>query len=156
MTKLWNFVFFLVIILVKLSSTRDLISLVIIHRHGDRTPYSFYTNDPYQDPKYWPVGVGQLTSQGKQRMYDFGRKLRTRYHAYLSQNPREAHIQSSSKDRCIESAFYLASGLYPPKGHFVWNTSHLFQAFSIYSSPEVFDRVSNLFNCIQNTSFITT
>lgn len=35
--------------------------IVMIHRHGDRTPLSTYPNDPYRDPSYWPDGWGQLT-----------------------------------------------------------------------------------------------
>ena len=31
-----------------------------VHRHGDRTPASTYTGNPYGDD-YWPQGLGQLT-----------------------------------------------------------------------------------------------
>jgi hypothetical protein len=33
-----------------------------IFRHGDRTPVEPYPNDPWKDPKWWPVGFGQLTN----------------------------------------------------------------------------------------------
>ncbi|RWS08547.1 prostatic acid phosphatase-like protein [Dinothrombium tinctorium] len=37
-------------------------SVVVIHRHGDRTPTSPYENDPYRNNSFWPDGWGQLTS----------------------------------------------------------------------------------------------
>lgn len=146
MKKLWNWslIFLILFFLFKSLLTQKLIALVILLRHGDRTPVSFYANDPYKDEKYWPLGISQLTNKGKQRLYDVGLKLQNIYSNFLSNNPREAYFQSSDKDRCLESIFYLASGLYPPNGHSIWNSSKFFQAFPIHTTPEIFDRVSYL------------
>ncbi|XP_054166616.1 prostatic acid phosphatase-like, partial [Oppia nitens] len=100
--------------------TSTLISLQIIHRHGDRTPIAFYRNDPYKSDQ-WVDGLGELTPRGKQRMFTFGQQLRQRYGNYLGDSPKNAYIRSSASDRCIESASALIAGLYPPKGRWVWS-----------------------------------
>ncbi|CAG2168322.1 unnamed protein product, partial [Oppiella nova] len=57
--------------------------LQIVHRHGDRAPTGFPHNDPYQDPKYWVEGIGELTTKGKYRMYKLGEFVRQEYNTYL-------------------------------------------------------------------------
>src|SRR5437899_5887460 len=75
------------------SSTLKLVQ--IIHRHGDRSPIRFYFNDPYKDASKWPLGIGQLITDGKERMYKIGKLIRTRYEKFLTKNPREVKIRSS-------------------------------------------------------------
>lgn len=91
----------------------------LVCRHGDKTPSFSYPNDPYNDPKYWPDGLGELTIAGKRRSYLVGEKLRERYQALIGSNPRLVRATSSSSKRCIESAQCLLAGLLPP-GHSRW------------------------------------
>jgi Histidine phosphatase superfamily (branch 2) len=95
----------------------------IVARHGDRNPTTggIYPNDPHKDPKFWPDGFGELITKGKERMYEFGKKLRERYAGYLSETPKEVYVRSSSTRRSIESAQCLLAGLYPPIGRWIWS-----------------------------------
>ncbi|KAG5860696.1 hypothetical protein JTB14_006810 [Gonioctena quinquepunctata] len=40
----------------------ELKALIVIFRHGDRTPIQPYPRDPYRNSSYWPVDFGQLTN----------------------------------------------------------------------------------------------
>ena len=60
----------------------ELINLQFVFRHGDRTPKSLYKKDPYRNYE-WPEGLAQLTTQGKQRMYEYGKVIRKRYANYI-------------------------------------------------------------------------
>lgn len=94
----------------------------IVHRHGDRTPISFFPNDQLGKPEYWPDGFGQLNSKGKRRMYEMGKRLRSHYSDFLGNvcNPRSLYVRSSASGRCIESASALLAGLCPPSGQWIW------------------------------------
>ncbi|CAG2179606.1 unnamed protein product, partial [Oppiella nova] len=96
--------------------------LQIVHRHGDRAPAVWTKKDPFKDMKYWPAGFGELTAQGKYRMYTLGQFYRREYNSYLgeSYSPHEVYVRSSSVHRCIESAMSLMAGAYPPKGDWMW------------------------------------
>ena len=61
----------------------ELLLVQALFRHGDRTPISLYTNDPYNNYS-WNEGLGELTLVGKERMYNYGQVLRKRYEDYLS------------------------------------------------------------------------
>lgn len=73
-------------------------------------------NDPYGDASNWPVGFGQLTLQGKRRMFAIGQFLRDKYDGFLTDSIREVAARSSDEDRCIESAQLVLSGIYKPTG----------------------------------------
>lgn len=91
--------------------------LAVVFRHGDRTPYTSFPTDPNPvfDETNWPDGLLQLTFNGKRRMYDLGKYLRTRYSDFLSKNPLEVSARSSSADRCINSMALVLAAAYPPK-----------------------------------------
>ncbi|CAG2105666.1 unnamed protein product [Medioppia subpectinata] len=108
--------------------------LLIVHRHGDRTPWVPYPTDPFNnEDQYWPDGFGHLTIKGKQRMYSLGKYLRKRYDNFLGTSPREAWVRSSARERCLESVTMLLAGLYPPTGRWVWNhqLGHIWQPVPI-------------------------
>ena len=109
----------------RFEDNSTLVLLQIVHRHGDRTPISFYKNDPYKGEDKWLDGLGELTPRGKDRMYDFGKQLRKRYGDYLGDTPKNIYLRSSASDRCLESASALASGLYPPKNRWIWGNDLL-------------------------------
>ncbi|RWS27798.1 lysosomal acid phosphatase-like protein 3, partial [Leptotrombidium deliense] len=118
-----SFMFTLLIVLTSISFKVEsrLETVIVIHRHGDRTPTSSFPNDPYSDDSYWEDGWGQLTIQGKQRMFSIGQYLRERYDGFLTSNPREVEAQSSEKPRAVESLLLILAGLYPPEGRWKWN-----------------------------------
>ena len=105
-----------------IPSSSELKLVQIIHRHGDRTPISFFPNDQLGTPENWPDGFGQLISKGKRRMYKMGETLRKYYANFLGStcNPRSLYVRSSASDRCIESASALLAGLCPPNDRWVW------------------------------------
>ncbi|CAG2166036.1 unnamed protein product [Oppiella nova] len=124
----------------------------VVHRHGDRTPVLFVPNDPYINASiYWPEGVGELTLEGKYRMYRLGQFLRQEYDSFLGHNfsPREVYARSSLCSRCLESLSLLLSGAYPPNNT-VWQWSngsdvelaHQWQPFPIETfMPEKYDAI---------------
>ena len=88
--------------------------LQIVHRHGDRSPIDFKHNDPYKSSDHWTEGIGELTTEGKYRMYKRGQFIRQEYDSFLGDkhSPREVYVRSSLTDRCIESVSCLLSGAY--------------------------------------------
>lgn len=91
--------------------------LQVVHRHGDRTPTEFVGNDPFSDlNKYWPEGEGELTNEGRLRLYKLGQFIRREYNQFLGEDysPREVYVRSSLSHRCLDSASLLLSGAYPP------------------------------------------
>ncbi|OTF69161.1 lysosomal acid phosphatase-like protein [Euroglyphus maynei] len=125
----------------------DTLKLVIlIHRHGDRTPIETYPRDPYHDEqKYWPDGWGQLTLNGKNRMYNLGLYLSKRYGQFLGKTPHEVYIRSSASDRCLESVSLILASLYPPVGRWKWNDNfgQKWQPFPIQTVPHDNDGMLN-------------
>ena len=67
----------------------QLLSLMIVFRHGQRTPLMSYHGDHYQNYS-WMEGFGQLTNHGKERMYRYGQLLRKRYKVYLGAVTKES------------------------------------------------------------------
>ena len=130
-TQIVSIILLLCLIVVEYVSSADnstLILLQIVHRHGDRTPISLYKNDPYGKDK-WVDGLGELTPNGKRRMYWFGKQLRQRYDRFLGESPKNIAIRSSSSDRCLESAAALSTGLYPPHDRWVWSKDLVLATF---------------------------
>ena len=60
----------------------ELLSLQVIHRHGDRTPVYLLPSDPYVNYSF-PEGLGGLINEGKQRLFRYGQALRRRYSNYV-------------------------------------------------------------------------
>ncbi|XP_065172701.1 prostatic acid phosphatase-like, partial [Atheta coriaria] len=89
-----------------LGDESTLKSVVVVYRHGDRTPVDPYPNDPYLNKSYWPVGFGQLTNVGKEQHYEFGAWLRTRYNDFLPKDYSESdiYIRATDVDRTLMSA----------------------------------------------------
>ena len=111
-------------------------TLGILHRHGDRSPITAYPNDPFGDLAYWPDGWGQLTIDGKKRLYKLGQFVRRRYSNFLTDNPMEVHARSSGVNRCMQSIAMLLAATYPPKGHWKWNENLPWQPFPIMTRPK--------------------
>lgn len=88
--------------------------LVLLHRHGDRTPNEFEPGNPLAEEPFWTHhGLGALTNKGKARMYLLGELIRARYASFLgdSFNKLEVVSRSSGLERCIESGQMFSAGL---------------------------------------------
>ena len=86
--------------------------VILIHRHGDRTPITFPANDSLANEPFWKFhGLGQLTNRGKSRLHMFGQILRLRYDKFLgsSVNKNSRKTRASGSLRCIESAQLVLS-----------------------------------------------
>lgn len=97
------------------GASTTLRQVLLLHRHGDRTPVVFDPEDPLAKEPFWAFhGLGQLTNRGKARLYLLGKMMRTRYDKFLKGkvNKNERISRSSGVLRCIESAqTFLASFL---------------------------------------------
>jgi lysosomal acid phosphatase len=126
------------------TATEDELRFVIvIYRHGDRTPVASYVTDPYKDPSNWPVGLGQLTSRGKKMQYELGQYLRQRYGSFLGEeySEKRLYVQSSDVDRTLMSAQCNLAALFPPKGQEVWNPTLPWQPIPVHTLPESEDNL---------------
>lgn len=126
----------------------DALKLVIlIHRHGDRSPIQSYPRDPYRNASYWPDGWGELTIKGKNRMYKLGKYLARRYTGFLGQSGpnSEVYIRSSGSDRCLQSVALIMAGLYPPQARWKWDEDlgSRWQPFPIQTVPHDYDGMLN-------------
>lgn len=92
----------------------ELIYVITVIRHGDRTPFARLVNDPHT----WDDGPSQLTPLGMREQFQLGQQLRTRY---VQEIPllAEAYrydsifVLANTVDRTIQSAESLLYGLYP-------------------------------------------
>jgi len=96
------------------DSHDELVQVIIITRHGDRTPTHAYPNSK----SIWPEGFGQLTNIGMRQHYDLGQKFRKRYvdtnFINSSYNMNDVRVRSSPRERTLMSAQSFMLGFYPP------------------------------------------
>ncbi|KAK6641683.1 hypothetical protein RUM44_013398 [Polyplax serrata] len=120
-----------------------LVLVSILVRHGDRTPTSFYPNDPHRNSTLWVNGLGALTKVGKQKMYEIGRLFRNRYNDFLSEkySPNDVYVFSSDSDRCLMSAQLFLAGLFPPVGEQIWNRHIAWQPIPVHTIPRHLDKL---------------
>ncbi|XP_014251992.2 lysosomal acid phosphatase-like [Cimex lectularius] len=124
--------------------------IIVITRHGSRSPLSTYRNDPYPyyNIKFWPDGPGQLTRYGKQQLFASGQQLRKRYNGFINTNyfPNDTAARSNPYDRDFMSAACLLAGFYPPSDYQLWNPSILWQPVPIWEEPFDVDIVTSRAN----------
>ncbi|XP_075226554.1 testicular acid phosphatase homolog [Lycorma delicatula] len=126
-----------------IEDTGSLELVAILHRHGDRAPLHFYKNDPYKDEKkYWPNGLGQLTNEGKRKLYNLGKVFREEYKTFIPKYSAQAvRVNSSDMDRAHMSAAALLAGMFPPEGNQIWNDQLIWQPIPIHSVPNTQDKI---------------
>ncbi|XP_063983093.1 venom acid phosphatase Acph-1-like [Diachasmimorpha longicaudata] len=100
----------------------------VIFRHGDRTPmnqpYESFRTSPYAKSDFSPYGHGQLTNKGKQRVYELGKYMRTRFGQFLGDidDPNAVSARSTHTDRTHMSLQVAMAGMFPPGRHQKWNS----------------------------------
>ncbi|CAG2101300.1 unnamed protein product [Medioppia subpectinata] len=111
-------------------------------QHGDRTLTQYYHGDPYANYS-WPDGEGGLTPNGKRRMFGAGQQFSHYYSHFQGLSPKHIHQRSTDVNRCLESAYSFAAGVYPTRGRWVWDEptelSHLWQPMAVSSVPTDID-----------------
>nr|CAD7409095.1 unnamed protein product [Timema cristinae] len=123
------------------SGTLQLVSVVF--RHGDRSPTETYPTDPHKDDSLWLDGWGALDKKGKMQMFKLGKLFKKRYLDFLSRlySPKEMHMESSADESCLMSAELVLAGLYPPRGHQVWDPELDWQPIPVHSTPILQDKL---------------
>lgn len=97
---------------------KQLEQLVLVWRHGDRSPVNVYPNfeKDFNGPpsKFFPFGLGQLSDIGINQHYELGKFLKTRYSNFLPKrfNSSEIYYQSSDIDRTLMSAEANSMGMF--------------------------------------------
>eukprot|EP00102_Acyrthosiphon_pisum_P024233 XP_016661443.1 PREDICTED: prostatic acid phosphatase-like isoform X1 [Acyrthosiphon pisum] len=122
-----------------------LVFSTLLYRHGDRSIERTYTNDPYANKSYWPMGFGQLTPSGIEKQFKLGKWLRKRYSEWLPEvySAEDVYVRSSDYDRTIMSAQANLAGLYPLVGPRDWNMEpgkHI-QLVPIHTVPKSMDNL---------------
>lgn len=117
----------------------------VLFRHGERTPriVEMYPKDPYNVSVYDPMGLGQLTNQGKATEYRIGKMLRNRYSDFLDKVYRPADVCaiSTDVDRTKMSLLLVLAGLYPPEPSQIWDKDLPWMPIAIQYLPEKIDVV---------------
>ncbi|XP_053120674.1 prostatic acid phosphatase-like [Hemicordylus capensis] len=136
--------------LLQLASGRELSFVLLLYRHGDRSPIENYPKDLYNE-KSWPQGFGQLTQLGMRQQYELGQYIRKRYSNFLSPDYRqdEILIKSTELDRTIMSAQANLAGLFPPADAQIWNSKILWQPIPVHVVPKAYSPKLRfpIFNC---------
>ncbi|OQR75078.1 lysosomal acid phosphatase-like, partial [Tropilaelaps mercedesae] len=95
------------------GDSERLVHLNIVYRHGDRAPVSLYPKDP-NNASFWRSGLGELTKEGCRMHFKLGDFLRAHYSNFISGDSKEIYVQSSDKNRCLDSASCHLAGMYQP------------------------------------------
>ncbi|CAG9858195.1 unnamed protein product [Phyllotreta striolata] len=118
------------------ASNDNLIAVVQVFRHGQRTPNNFFSNDPYADlNEYWAgLDYGQLTNEGKRQHYALGQFSRKRYSNWLpaTYSSKDIYAQTTDVDRTHMSAQANLYGLYPATGNQVWRKNVNWQPIPLH------------------------
>ncbi|KAG6455567.1 lysosomal acid phosphatase-like [Manduca sexta] len=116
--------------------------VVILFRHGARTPTSTYKSDPFKNYQ-WPDGLGSLTNAGKLQLYELGKKYRSYYANFIPEEyyDKDVYVRSSDKSRCMMSAYTFLAGLYPPTERQMWHPEILWQPIPVHSLPRHLDNI---------------
>ncbi|NXC25155.1 PPAP phosphatase, partial [Campylorhamphus procurvoides] len=133
-SRILCFSFHLILTLLQQTTAeRELKFVLVVFRHGDRTPIVTFPTDPHKESE-WPQGFGQLTKTGMQQLFELGQYVRKRYSSFLNStyNRQEFYIQSTDYDRTIMSAQSYLSGLFPPTSSQIWNPELLWQPIPVH------------------------
>ncbi|XP_042328138.1 prostatic acid phosphatase-like [Sceloporus undulatus] len=149
-SSLYSSLLSLLFFLLQSASGRELKFVLLIYRHGDRSPIEKYPTSLHNESD-WPQGFGQLTKIGIQQQYELGQYIKQRYSNFLNATYKreEILIQSTETDRTIMSAQANLAGLFPPTGDQIWNAELLWQPIPVHVVPKEHDPKLRypMFNC---------
>ncbi|XP_075981914.1 lysosomal acid phosphatase-like isoform X2 [Anticarsia gemmatalis] len=116
--------------------------VIILFRHGARTPVSSYNSDPFKNYQ-WPDGFGSLTNTGKMQLYELGKKYRSYYANFIPEEylEKDVYVRSSDSSRCLMSAYTFLAGLFPPTERQMWHPEVMWQPIPVHSLPRELDNV---------------
>ncbi|XP_005990990.1 testicular acid phosphatase homolog isoform X2 [Latimeria chalumnae] len=141
----FHFIFLLLLFNWEHLEARSLRCVLLIFRHGDRSPVEAYPNDPHKESA-WPQGFKQLTEVGIRQHFELGQYLRKRYTSFLNStyDRQEIYVRSTDYDRTLMSAQANLAGLYPPQGQQLWNPDIKWQPIPIHTLPAHEDKLLKL------------
>ncbi|KAF6213072.1 hypothetical protein GE061_010786 [Apolygus lucorum] len=87
----------------------------LVFRHAEISIWRKYKQDPYRDDKFWPEGMGQLTTQGILNQYHLGQWIGERYTTLLQNRTfrrKLLKMYSGPKEENILSATITANGIF--------------------------------------------
>ncbi|XP_055591552.1 lysosomal acid phosphatase-like [Uranotaenia lowii] len=100
------------------DSTDSLQLVILLFRHGGRSPAMGYPADPYANYP-WIGGLGALQPKGTEQTFELGQNLRKRYGSLLPSNgfysTQNVYAVSSSVERCIMSAQSILAAFLRPE-----------------------------------------
>uniref|UniRef100_A0A6P7FMI6 acid phosphatase n=1 Tax=Diabrotica virgifera virgifera TaxID=50390 RepID=A0A6P7FMI6_DIAVI len=107
------------------ANDESLVAVHLLFRHGNRCPETsnLYKSSPYYNESYFkPFGFGQLTNEGKLKVYNLGKEIRQRYSGFLDEEYSTDLInaRSSAYRRSKESLLAMLAGLFPPTKDLTW------------------------------------
>lgn len=129
-------------VVVQAAEEKQLVHVIVLFRHGDRSPIKAYPTDPYQE-KDWPQGFGQLSRAGMKQHLELGTYLRSRYKNFLNESYHrsEISVRSTDVDRTLMSAEANLAGLYPPSGHQIFAPNLTWQPIPVHTVPAHQDKL---------------
>jgi len=94
-----------------------LLQVIIITRHGDRTPTKLFPNTK----SIWDEGLGQLTHVGMKEHFELGQRFRNIYaveQKFINETYKmnEIYVRSTPRERTLMSAHSFMMGLYHNSG----------------------------------------
>ncbi|KAK5646341.1 hypothetical protein RI129_004805 [Pyrocoelia pectoralis] len=95
---------------------KNSLSLYVTVRHGDRTPFvsETYPKHIYNNVSYGGYGPGELTDEGRRRMYQFGQQLKRMYKNSFRSNFTISNVKAVSTEynRTKHSLQLVLNGLF--------------------------------------------
>ncbi|XP_072383339.1 prostatic acid phosphatase-like [Diabrotica undecimpunctata] len=130
------------------SDSSELVALVQIFRHGERSPITFYSTDPYANASYWEDLGGELTNRGKRQHEALGQYTRKLYSDFLPTryDPSVLYATTTDVHRTHMSGQCNLYGMFPAVGNNVWKENLNWQPIPLHQAdPHVFN--GNPFDC---------
>ncbi|KAK6016567.1 histidine acid phosphatase, partial [Ostertagia ostertagi] len=94
--------------------SNQLISAIVLFRHGARAPTDKLSNDTFQ--QYFPNGLGELTDAGIESSFELGKFLRSMYveTGFLKDPllPAQVYFRSRANSRCLMTAALVGRGMF--------------------------------------------